>query len=250
MAIRTAVRPVPDRHPSVRRQQRQCHGALYCSAPTNWGATCSRLVLGDAHLVTIGLVSVALSLVLGCAGRHLGLYAAWSIRHPAGDRDFCVNPHHSAVDGPRPPRSRQAWSPEHVYFAITIISLIGWTNGARRARPVLALREEDFIVAAELPARRACASSSSTWCRRFCRISSPRPARLAGDDHQRKRRCLPRPRPAPAGDLLGVILSGCPEPGDTSACASGADRRGAVIIVILAFNFLGDGLRDAADPYG
>ena len=71
------------------------------------------------------------------------------------------------------------WSVTQVYFAITIIiSLIGWTELARVVRGrFLALREEDFVTAAELAGACArCASSSATWCRPSSATSSPRSA--------------------------------------------------------------------------
>ena len=61
---------------------------------------------------------------------------------------------------------------------------------------------------------------------------------------------LPRPRPAAAGDHLGHPAAGRAEHRDAGARALAARAAVPVIIVILAFNFLGDGLRDAADPYG
>ena len=60
------------------------------------------------------------------------------------------------------------WTILQVYFAITIIiSLLGWTELARVVRGrFLALREEDFVVAAGSSAAARCGSSSCTWCRR------------------------------------------------------------------------------------
>ena len=59
------------------------------------------------------------------------------------------------------------WPIERVYFVITLIlGVIGWTTLARVVRGrFLSLREEDFVIAAELAgARASCASSSATWC--------------------------------------------------------------------------------------
>jgi hypothetical protein len=70
------------------------------------------------------------------------------------------------------------WTPIQVFFAITVIlSLVGWTTLGREVRGrFLALREEDFVLAARSPAARACASSCATWCRPSSATSSP-PAR-------------------------------------------------------------------------
>ena len=61
---------------------------------------------------------------------------------------------------------------------------------------------------------------------------------------------LPGPRPAAAGDQLGHPSAGRAEHPDAGHRALAAVAAVPVIVVILAFNFLGDGLRDAADPYG
>ena len=141
-----------------------------------------------------------------------------------------------------------------VYFAITIIiSLIGWTELARVVRGrFLSLREEDFVIAAELAGAQPDAHHL------------PPHAAVVPQPHHRR---------DDAWRCPAMIIS------ETSLCFLGlglrppAIRWGVllqeaqnvqalaiapwlllpavpVIIVILAFNFLGDGLRDAADPYG
>ena len=68
-------------------------------------------------------------------------------------------------------------------------------------------------------------------------------------DPQRDRAQLSRPGPAPAGDQLGRAVQRrrtCrPSP---SALAAGP-RRSWSLSRFWLFNFVGDGLRDAADPY-
>ena len=73
---------------------------------------------------------------------------------------------------------RRPGAAAQVYFAITvIISLIGWTELARVVRGrFLAMREEDFITAAELAGAARCGSSSATWCHPSSATSSPRSA--------------------------------------------------------------------------
>ena len=51
-----------------------------------------------------------------------------------------------------------------------------------------------------------------------------------------------------AGTGFGADKSVCSQINQT--CKLLADRCGFVVVAVLAFNFLGDGMRDAADPYG
>ena len=138
----------------------------------------SRLVLATRTSLTIGLVGVTLSLLFGVLlGGISGLHGGWvdTVIQRIIEilRSIPTIPLWMGLAAAVP----TSWSPQRVYFAITIIiSLIGWTELARVVRGrFLALREEDFITAAELVAPRACASSFATWCRRSCRTSSPRP---------------------------------------------------------------------------
>ena len=134
-----------------------------------------------------------------------------------------------------------------------IISLIGWTELARVVRGrFLALREEDFVTAAEL----AGASRLRIIFRHMLpSFLSPHHRRgqpgAAGDDHQRD-------------VAVASLASACARRRSPGACCCRTRRTCRrlglapwllfaavpVIVVILAFNFLGDGLRDAADPYG
>jgi hypothetical protein len=75
----------------------------------------------------------------------------------------------------------------------------------------------------------------------------PRPA---GHDHQRNVPELPRPRSASAGGQLGCVAATGAERADCGHLALAHDPPISVIIAVLTFNFLGDGLRDAADPMG
>jgi peptide/nickel transport system permease protein len=145
-----------------------------------------------------------------------------------------------------------SWSPQQVYFAITlIISLIGWTELARVVRGrFLALREEDFITAAEL-----CGASRlriifkhmvpSFLSHIIAAVSLALPAMIISETTL---------------SFLGLGLRPAISWGVLLQDAQNLQTLGLapwllvvalpVIVVILAFNFLGDGLRDAADPYG
>ena len=147
----------------------------------------------------------------------------------------------------------RTWSVLEVYFAITIIiSLIGWTDLARVVRGrFLALREEDFVVAAELSG----ASQGRIIFRHMlpsfashiiAATSLALPAMIISETSLSFLGLGLRPPAVSWGILLQdaqniQVLAGAPWL--LSAAVP-------VILIILAFNFFGDGLRDAADPYG
>ncbi len=214
----------------------------------------SRLVLATRTSLTIGLVSVALSLVLGVllggiSGLYGGLVDTVIQRVIEILRSIPTIPLWMGLAAAIP----TSWSPEQVYFAITIIiSLIGWTELARVVRGrFLALREEDFIIAAEL----AGASRLRIIFKHMV------PSFLS---HIIAATSLALPAMIISETTLSFLGLGLRPPaiswGVMLQDAQNLETLGLapwlliaaipVIIVILAFNFLGDGLRDAADPYG
>jgi peptide/nickel transport system permease protein len=146
----------------------------------------------------------------------------------------------------------QDWSVLRVYFAITIIiSLIGWTRLAREVRGrFLALREEDFVVAARL--------YGTGPLRIIFRHMVP-----SFISHIIATTTLAIPAIIIAETALSFLGLGMRQPAiswgvllkegqnvQSVALAPWVLVPGLLVIVsILAFNFLGDGLRDAADPY-
>ncbi len=144
------------------------------------------------------------------------------------------------------------WPPIWIYFGITIIlGLLDWPGLARAVRSkLLSLREEDFCTAAQLmgasPARiigRHLLPSFASHLIASATLSIP--AMILGET---------------ALSFLGLGL----RPPMTSWGVLLAEAQNInvvvlypwlmlpvipVIVVVLAFNFLGDGLRDAADPY-
>jgi peptide/nickel transport system permease protein len=141
------------------------------------------------------------------------------------------------------------WTVVQVYFAITlIISLIGWTELARVVRGrFLALREEDFVIAAELiGASQLRIMLPSVTSHVIAAVSLALPAMIISETSLSFLGLGLRPPAISWGILLQdaqnvQVLAGAP----WLLCAPIP-----VVLVILAFNFLGDGLRDAADPYG
>jgi peptide/nickel transport system permease protein len=214
----------------------------------------SRLVLATRTSLTIGLVGVTLSLVLGVLlGGISGLLGGWvdTIVQRIIEilRSIPTIPLWMGLAAAIP----TSWSPEQVYFAITvIISLIGWTELARVVRGrFLALREEDFITAAVLAGASHMRIIFKHMVPSFlshiiAAISLALPAMIISETTLSFLGLGLRP-PAIS---WGVMLQDAQNLETLALAPWLLVAAVPVIIVILAFNFLGDGLRDAADPYG
>ncbi|MCB1428384.1 MAG: ABC transporter permease, partial [Nitratireductor sp.] len=203
--------------------------------------------------LTIGLIGVTISFILGIViGGLAGYYGGWidlvSQRLIEVIQSLPTIPLWLALAAIMP----VTWSPIVVYFGITVIlGLLEWTGLARAVRSkLLSLREEDYVLAA--------------------RLMGARPGRIIG------RHLIP-------GFMSHIIASATitiPTMilGETALSFLGLGLRSPVvswgvllneaqninvvalypwlmwpvvpvILVILAYNFFGDGLRDAADPY-
>jgi peptide/nickel transport system permease protein len=214
----------------------------------------SRLVLATQTSLTIGLVGVTLSLVLGVLlGGMSGLYGGWVDvviqRVIEILRSIPTIPLWMGLAAAVP----TSWSPQRVYFAITlIISLIGWTELARVVRGrFLALREEDFITAAELAGASRLRIIFKHMVPSFlshiiAAVSLALPAMIISETTLSFLGLGLRP-PAIS---WGVLLQDAQNLQTLALAPWLLVVAVPVIVVILAFNFLGDGLRDAADPYG
>ena len=214
----------------------------------------SRLMLATRTSLVIGLAGVAISLFLGVLlGGVSGLYGGWidvAIQRVIEIlRSIPTIPLWMGLAAALPAN----WSVLQVYLAITlIISLIGWTELARVVRGrFLALREEDFVTAAEL----AGASQLRIIFRHMvpsflshiiAAISLALPAMIISETTLSFLGLGLRP-PAIS---WGVLLQDAQNIQALGIAPWLLIAAIPVIVVILAFNFLGDGLRDAADPYG
>ena len=213
----------------------------------------SRIIYGARISLTVGLIGVTIAFTLGIViGGIAGYYGGWTdMLIQRGIEVIQSSPHlplWMALSAVLP----VTWSPILVYFGITIIlGMIEWTHLARAVRSkLLSLREEDFCTAAVL--------------------MGASPTRIIG------RHLLPSfmSHLIASATLIipGMIL------GETALSFLGLGLRPPitswgvllneaqnisvvalypwlmlpvipVILTVLAFNFLGDGLRDAADPY-
>jgi peptide/nickel transport system permease protein len=214
----------------------------------------SRLLYATRISVSIGLVGVALSLFLGVLlGGVSGFYGGWIdtlIQRIIEIFRSCPTiPLWMGLAAALP----RDWSILQVYFAITIIiSLLGWTELARVVRGrFLALREEDFVVAARLA---GCSQMRIIFVHMVPSFMShiiaattlALPAMIISETSLSFLGLGLRP-PAVS---WGVLLQQAQNVQTVAISPWLMIPAVPVIIAVLAFNFLGDGLRDAADPYG
>lgn len=214
----------------------------------------SRLMYGTRTSMSIGLVGVALSLVLGVflggvSGLYGGVLDTVIQRIIEILRSIPTIPLWMGLAAALP----NDWSITQVYFAITlIISLIGWTELARVVRGrFLSLRQEDFVMAAELA---GCGQMRiifthlvpSFLSHIIAATTLAIPAMIISETSLSFLGLGLRP-PAIS---WGVLLQQAQNIQALAISPWLLIPSIPVTIVILAFNFMGDGLRDAADPYG
>jgi peptide/nickel transport system permease protein len=144
------------------------------------------------------------------------------------------------------------WSPLQIYLGITVVlSFIGWTGLARQVRgKILSLREEDFAVAAQL-----CGASRmrilwrhllpSFMSHIIVSITLAVPGMILGETALS---FLGLGLRAPIVSW-GVLLKDAQNVQAVALHPWLLAPVVAVIVTVLSFNFVGDGLRDAADPY-
>ena len=213
----------------------------------------SRIIYGARISLTIGLIGITFSFVLGIeigglAGYHGGVFDLVVQRIIEVLQSIPSIPLWMALAAIMP----VTWSPILIYFGITIIlGLFDWTGLARAVRSkLLSLREEDYVLAAQLMGAKSSRIIGRHLIPGFmshliATATIAIPGMILGET---------------ALSFLGLGL----RPPITSWGILLTEARSVsviafypwllypmipVILVILAFNFLGDGLRDAADPY-
>ncbi|MCM2397346.1 ABC transporter permease [Rhizobium sp. S95] len=213
----------------------------------------SRILYGARVSLTIGLLGVMTSFVLGIViGGLAGYWGGWfdlavqrvtEVLHSIPSIPLWL-----AMAAIMP----ADWSPLFVYLGITfILGLLDWTGLARAVRSkLLALREEDYVLAAQMMG----AGSARIIGRHLI------PGFMS---HLIASATLTIPGMILGETTLSFLGLGL-RPPITSWGVLLTEARTVnvialypwllfpvvpVIVIILAFNFLGDGLRDAADPY-
>ncbi len=214
----------------------------------------SRLMFATQMSLVIGLAAVAISLFLGVLLGGISGYFSGTIdtviqRVIEILRSIPTIPLWMGLAAALP----REWTVQQIYLAITlIISLLGWTELARVVRGrFLTLREEDFITAAEL-----------AGCGRMRIIFRHMvPSFLS---HIIAATTLAIPAMIISETSLSFLGLGLRPPAISwGVLLEQAQNIQAlaispwllipvipVVFAVLAFNFVGDGLRDAADPYG
>ncbi|HSD39574.1 MAG TPA: ABC transporter permease [Rhodocyclaceae bacterium] len=213
----------------------------------------SRVIYGGRFTLSLGLIGVVLSVILGLIlGGMAGYYGGkidWFIQRLT---EFIVSlptvPIWLAMAAALP----KDWPTHYQYMAVTvIISLIGWTSLARVVRGrLLAMRGEVFVVAAQLD---GCSEARVIFRHMLPSMASHIIAAVT----------LSIPLMVLAETSLSFLGLGLQPPAiswgvllreaqniRSIAAAPWLFVPGlAVVVAVLALNFMGDGLRDAADPY-
>ena len=213
----------------------------------------TRVLYGSRVSLTVGLVGVFLSLVIGTvlgvmAGFYGGLFDMVLQRIVEVLQSFPQVPLWLALASAVPAN----WDPIKVYFGITVVlSIVNWGGLARQVRgKVLSLRESTYVTAARY-------TNCSNW-RIITRHLLPNtlshvlvvatlsvPGMILGETALSFLGLGIRPPMTSWGVLMSdmqslrVFLS---QPWLITPA-------GFVVAVIIAYNFLGDGIRDAADPF-
>ncbi|NLK08913.1 MAG: ABC transporter permease [Firmicutes bacterium] len=213
----------------------------------------SRVLQGGQISLTVGLVGVILTIILGSvlgtiSGYYGGVMDNIIQRIVELMMSFPDIPLWAALAAALPPE----WSPAKTFFAISVIlSLRNWTGLARQVRAkVLAYREEDYAVAAQ-------AMGASD--RRIILIHMlPNAA-----SHIIVIATLSIPGMILAETSLSFLGLGIQPPIVSWGVLLQQAQQVSVVLerpwlllpgffvvlAVLSFNFLGDGIRDAADPY-
>lgn len=213
----------------------------------------SRVVYGTRISLTVGLIGVVVSFVLGIViGGIAGYYGGWIDnviqRIIEVIRSFPELPLWMALSAALP----VTWNPILIYFGITVIlGLLEWTGLARAVRSkLLALREEDFCVAAQLmgakPKRIIFRHLMPSFMSHLIASATLAiPAMILGETALSFLGLGLRP-PITS---WGVLLNEAQNINVVALYPWLMWPVVPVVLTVLAFNFLGDGLRDAADPY-
>ena len=213
----------------------------------------SRIVYGARISLSVGVIGIIITFFLGLTIGGISGYLGGAVDNFIQRSIEIINgfpklPLWLALGAAMP----ADWPALHIYFAITVVlSLLGWTRLARVVRgKILSLREEDYAIAARLLG----ASHGRILFRHLLpgftshiivALTLSVPGMILGETSLSFLGLGLRPPVI----SWGVLLQDCMNmqavanyPWMLLPCAF-------IVLTVLCYNFLGDGLRDAADPY-
>jgi len=213
----------------------------------------SRIIHGSRVSLSVGLLGIAISFILGITIGGFSGYLGGTVdtaiqRIIEFIRSVPTLPLWMALSVALPPH----WTVVQAYFGIVVIlSLVGWTGLARVVRGrFMSLREEDFVLAARL-----CGASETRIIFRhmlpsftshiIASLTLSIPGMILGETSLS---FIGLGLQAPAISW-GVLLQDAQHIRVLASAPWLLTPGLFIIVAILCFNFLGDGVRDAADPY-
>lgn len=213
----------------------------------------SRILLGTRISLSIGVAAIVVSFVLGVSiGGISGYFGGWI--------DILIQRLIEVIDAfPKLPlwlalgaSLPRTWTNLQVYFGITIIlSLVGWTGMARVVRgKILSLREEDYALAARLMGAGHARIIFHHLVPGFTShiivsLTMTVPGMILGETSLSFLGLGLNPPTI----SWGVMLQDCMSMQVVKNYPWLLLPVLMIILTVLCFNFIGDGLRDAADPY-
>jgi peptide/nickel transport system permease protein len=213
----------------------------------------SRIIYGTRVSLSVGLIGVFISFIIGCIfGSISGFFGGWIDIFIQRIIEFLMSiptiPIWIALSVALP----KEWTPLQIYFVITLIlSIISWTSLARVVRgEIIAIRTEDYIMAAKL-----CGATTGNIITRhllpsfisnlIVSLTLSIPGMIIGETALSFLGLGLRPPVI----SWGVLLKNAQEIQSFAVTPWRLIPAIFIIVTVLSFNFVGDGLRDAADPY-
>jgi peptide/nickel transport system permease protein len=213
----------------------------------------SRIMYGAQLSLTVGLIGISVSfflgIILGSMAGYFGGKLDWVINRIIEIlRSLPELPLWLALSAAVPSN----WGPVSVFFIISVIlGILDWPGLARAVRAkFLSLREEEYVRAAEMMG-----ASSGRVIRKhllpnfmshlIASATLSIPAMILGETALS---FLGLGLRAPAVSW-GVMLNDAQNLASIEIYPWTAIPMLPIIVIVLAFNFLGDGLRDSLDPY-